>query len=130
MPSNPANPFSIRLEDEFSYIDFFGEFSVEAGKRCVDEMIKAARENHRTRALLDLRKLSGKMTMADRFQLIEYGAKSAGSMAKIAFVTSEEVALPGKLIETMAFNRGIVLKIFFNPEDAKLWLLEKRSAKV
>ena len=130
MPPNTANPFSVRLEDEFIYIDFFGEFSVEAGKRCIDEMINAAKENNRAKILLDLRKLSGQMSMADRFQVVDYGTKSLGTIAKIAFVAREEVVMPGKLIETVAFNRGMVLKIFFNPDDAKQWLLEKPSAKV
>jgi hypothetical protein len=69
------------------------------------------------------------MTMADRFQLVDYAVKSSNAISKTAFVAREEVAMPGKLIETVAFNRGINLRIFFNLEEAKAWILEKPAAQ-
>jgi len=67
-------PFSITDQGSFLLVEFFGEFSVEAGKECVDRMVDACIEYRRAKVLLDCRRMTGNLHVFDRFQVAEYGA--------------------------------------------------------
>jgi hypothetical protein len=120
------DPDTMSISDKGSYllIEFFGEFSVETGKRCVDQMMEACLEHHRSRVLLDCRRMTGSMSVISRFQVAEYGAFSLDFLARFALVNRDDVLLPDKFVENVAINRGMDLKIFTDFDAAEQWLTE------
>lgn len=119
---------SMRIIDKGSYllVEFFGEFSVDAGKQCIDMMTDACEKNSQSRVLLDCRKMTGNMPVIDRFQVAEYGATKHRQISRIALLNREEVMLPGNFVENVAVNRFMNMKIFTHFGDAEDWLTQAK----
>ena len=114
---------TISDQGEYMLTEFFGTFSVEEGKRCIDAMSAAARDNERPKALLDCRRMTGDPPVGARFEVAEYATTTRGIISKIAMVNREEVVLPDNFVENVANNRGVNLKIFTDFDAAVRWLL-------
>lgn len=117
-------PDELKIVDKGSYIlvEFFGEFSVEAGKRCVDRMVQACVEYDRTAVLLDCRKMTGNLRIMDRFEVMVYGQATRGKIARVALVNRPEDTLPDGFSENVGVNRGVNLRIFTHIDKASEWL--------
>ncbi|MFC1572018.1 hypothetical protein ACFL6M_00305 [Candidatus Eisenbacteria bacterium] len=121
-----SETLSILNKGTYLLVEFFGEFSVEAGKQCVDRMAEAC-EKHRLReVLLDCRRMTGNMPLFDRFQVAEYGATKRRLIGRLALLNRDEVVLPDNFVENVSVNRGMAMKIFTNFDEAEHWL--SRSA--
>ena len=117
---------NLTITDCGDYIltDFFGTFSIEEGKRCIDAMAAAAREHGRAKVLLDCRKIKGSLPIGERFEVAEYAATTREVIAKIALVSRADIVLPDNFVENVAVNRGVNLRIFIDFDAAVRWLLE------
>ena len=115
---------SIHNKGSYLLIEFFGEFSVEAGKQCVDRMMEACLKQRQSRVLLDCRRMTGSMTVISRFQVAEYGAFSLDFLNRFALVNRDDVLLPDNFVENVAINRGMDMKIFTDFDAAEQWLTE------
>jgi hypothetical protein len=115
---------SMSISDKGSYllVEFFGRFSVEAGKQCVDEMVEASQKNDRSKVLLDCRRMTGSMPVIDRFEVAEYGAIKGRVLMQLALLNREDVVLPDNFVENVAVNRGMRMKVFTDFDEAVLWL--------
>jgi len=113
---------SISNKDSYLLVEFFGEFSVEAGKQCVDRMVEATETYKRSRVLLDCRRMTGSMPIIDRFLVAEYGALKGRSQMQLALLGSKEAVLPDNFVENVAVNRGMEMKVFTDINKAALWL--------
>jgi len=114
----------LRIDDKGTYllVEFFGEFGVEAGKRCVDRMVEACVTHKRSKVLLDCRRMTGNMPVLDRFQVAEYGATRGRQFMRLALLNRENVLLPDNFVENVAVNRGMDMKIFTDYNEAERWL--------
>ena len=119
----------IRRKD-YIVFDFTGEFSQEAGKQCIDEMVEACSQSKISRALLDCRNMGGEIQILDSFMVAKYGVKMIGSISKFALVGREDQMFPDNFVENVAVNRGVNLKIFTDIEKAIKWLKEKPSSRL
>ncbi len=119
--------FTISDHGPYLLADFFGEFSVATGKRCIDSMVEAAIASGRRRVLLDCRRMTGEMPIIARFQVAEYSQKTRGAIDRIALLNRPEVVLPDNFVEHVAVNRGVNLKIFTDFDQAERWLTETPS---
>jgi len=115
-------PVSIIDKGAYLLVEFLGEFSVEAGKQCVDKMAEACEKHRRLEVLLDCRRMTGNMSVFDRFQVAEYGATKRRQIPRLAILNREDVVLPDKFVENVSVNRGFVVKIFTDLDEAELWL--------
>lgn len=115
-------PLSIVDNGSYLLIEFFGEFSVEAGKQCVDMMAEACEKHCRSKALLDCRRMTGELPMLDRFQIAKYGATKSRQIRQFALLNREDMVFPGNLVENAAVNRGMNMKTFTDFDEAELWL--------
>jgi hypothetical protein len=119
-----ASNFTIADRGEYLLVEFSGALCVEAGKQCIDAMTEAAREKHRSKVLLDCRKISGAMPVMERFEVAAYSATTRAAIAKLAMLNRPDVVLPDNFVENVAVNRGANVKVFTDPESAVRWLLE------
>lgn len=117
-------PEPISISDKGSYllVEFFGEFSVEAGKQCVDRMAEACEKQSHSKVLLDCRRMTGSMPILDRFQVAQYGAIKGRQLMQLALLNREDVVLPDNFVENVAVNRGMTMKVFTNLNEAVSWL--------
>ena len=113
---------SITDKGDYVLVDFFGEFSVEAGKRCVDRMLEACSQYGRSAVLLDCRRMTGPLTVLDRFQVIQYGEITRGIISRLALVSRPGDILPDNFAESVAVNRGVNLRVFADADKAVEWL--------
>lgn len=120
MPKN----LTISVQDGYLLTEFFGKFSVEDGKQCIDAMIKASLESRRPKVLLDCRKMTGDMPITARFEVAVYSVTTLGVISKIALVSRPDIVLPDGFVENAAVNRGVNLRIFVDFDEAVRWLLE------
>jgi hypothetical protein len=126
-----VEPKTLSVLDKGSYllVEFFGEFSVEAGKQCVDRMAEACETHSRSKVLLDCRRMTGNMPVVDRFNVAEYGATKRRQLGRLALLNREDVVLPDNFVEHVAVNRGMDMKIFTDFDEAELWLSKSAPNK-
>jgi len=122
-------PLTITDHGSFLLVAFFGEFSVEAGKECVDRMVAVSMKYGRAKVLLDCRRMTGDLHVFDRFQVAEYGATKRFQLQQLALVRPRDTAPPDNLVQTVAVNRGMNLRLFMDFDDAVRWLSELAPAE-
>ena len=111
-------------KDVYVRFEYTGEFSQAAGKQCIDAMVEACRRLQIPKALLDCRKMTGKIQILEGFMVAHYGGKMRGFLTKTALVGREDQMFPDNFVENVAVNRGVNLKIFTDIEEAIAWLKE------
>ena len=79
--------------------------------------------------LLDGRNVNGNPRDIERFYYGEFAARETRKIVvehkivpRFAYVLHEPLRDPARLGETVAMNRGMVIKVFEDPEDATEWL--------
>ena len=118
------NRLKVENRREYLCCEFSGEFTVSAGKECVDEMIAACAEKDCSRALLDCRQMSGEMSVIDRYEVVTYAQKTRDITNRIAILVREDQMLQDKFAENVGVNRGIGLQVFTDVDQATSWLEE------
>ena len=107
-----------------------GEFSLMEAKRTFVEMLEAVARNKVGKVLFDGRKLAGSPIVMERFYYGEFAAQSitefidrgVSRATRFAYVLEVPMLDPGKFGETVAVNRGMLVKTFNNLDDALRWL--------
>ena len=122
-------PLNIADRGSFLLVEFFGKFSVEAGRQCIDRMVEASVKHGRPKVLLDCRRMTGVMQVLDRFEVAEYGAATCYQLHQVALLGNKDMVLPDKFVENVAVNRGMNLKIFTDFDEAVLWLSQSTPNK-
>jgi hypothetical protein len=120
----------IRAESDHLIVDAMGKFSLEEAKRTFLEILEAIALHKLEKVMVDGRKLTGIPKTMERFYLGVFAAQTVADYAKrgispatrFAYVLIEPVLHPKRFGETVAVNRGMVNKVFDNPEDALQWL--------
>jgi len=82
----------------------------------------AAVEANVTRVLCDEKDLAYTIGTLDTFKAAEHIAKKAPKVARIAFVCHPRYVEDGQFWETVAVNRGLVVRMFTEVEEAEDWL--------
>ena len=120
----------IRPESGLLNVDAMGKFSLKEAKRTLLEMLEAVALHKTKKVFFDGRKLIGIPETMERFYYGEFAAQTVADFAergvsratKFAYVLREPVLDPQRFGETVAVNRGMLVKAFDSPEDALQWL--------
>jgi hypothetical protein len=120
----------MRPDSDLLRVDATGDFSFEEAKRTFLEMMEAIALHRTTRVLVDGRTVKGNPEIMERFYysefaaqtVLQYQTRSALRTPRFAFVLREPVLDPGRFGETVAVNRGMLLKVCDNLEEALAWL--------
>jgi hypothetical protein len=107
-----------------------GEFSLEEAQRTFLEIMEAVTLHRTKRVLFDGRTMTGNPRTMERFYYCEFAAataaqhktRGASGATRFAYVLKEPVLDPEKFGETVAVNRGMLVKAFDNLEEALAWL--------
>jgi hypothetical protein len=120
----------IRPEPGLLSVDATGTFSLDEAKQAFLEMLEAVALHKTRKVLLDGRQLLGKPEVLERFLYGEFAAKAVRDFevrgvsrsTQFAYVLKKPVLDPKRFGENVAVNRGMIIKVFDNPEDALQWL--------
>lgn len=108
-----------------------GRFSITEAKRTFLEIIDAIKKYSAKTVLLDGREITGKPDIMERFYYGEFAAQAVMNYVihdrpshspVFAYVLRPPVLDPNRFGETVALNRGMVVKTFETLEDATSWL--------
>ena len=115
-----------------------GEFSLSEAKRTFLEVLDAVAQHKTGKVLFDGRELRGKPKSIERFYYGEFAAQETRRLITehrvfrapwFAYVLRKPVLDPHKFGETVAVNRGMIVKVFENLEDALKWLEPRQANK-
>ena len=115
---------------DYVYVTATGEFSLDEAQRRFLEMLESVAVAKLTKVLFDGRMLVGEPKMIERFYYGEFAARSVASFAsrgvspatRFAYVLEEPMLDPDRFGETVAVNRGMIVRAFDNLEAARAWL--------
>ena len=114
-------------------VEASGAFSLEDAKQGFLELLGAVVQYKAEKILLDGRNVTGKPKDIERFYYGEFVAEATHKIVvehkfvpRFAYVLHEPLRDPARLGETVAVNRGMIIKVFEAPEDAIEWLTNAR----
>ena len=107
-----------------------GEFSLEEAKRTFLELLEAVARHQVKKVLFDGRKLTGDPGTLERFYygkfaadaVLQFRDRGVSPATQFAYVLKEPVLDPQRFGETVAVNRGMLVKTFDNLDYALGWL--------
>lgn len=119
-----------RLESDTLVAIVHGRFSLQDAQRIFLEAFRAALRQKATKVLFDGQTLTGDLPTLERFHLAKFTAEAvldlqaqgAPTGMKFACVLREPLLDPERFGETVAVNRGMLVKGFDNLEEARAWL--------
>jgi hypothetical protein len=114
--------YQIEPRETFLQVDVWGTFDTDRAKELFPELIKASREHGISKSLIDCSRMSGKIPVSDRFEFASFMAQLITQPLRIAVVASKRHVLRDKFMETVARNRGVLLKVATEREEATQWL--------
>ena len=120
----------IRPDSDLLRVCVTGEFALEEAKRTFLEIMDAVALHKTKKVLFDGRTITGNPRTIERFYYGEFAAataahylaQSASVAPRFAFVLREPVLDPERFGETVAVNRGMLIKVYDNLEEALAWL--------
>jgi hypothetical protein len=121
-PDPEEGDIEITRHDEYIEVDFTGEFRAAAAMKVVDAMVGACVDADCPRILLDCRRMGGTMSVIDRYEVAEYGARVIPSRIKVAMLGRQDQILPDRFFEAAAVSRGVHVRLFTREDEALRWL--------
>jgi hypothetical protein len=102
----------ITQRDGFVEVQFSGEFNPAAAMEVVDLMVAACDETGCSRVLLDCRRMTGPLSVVDRFEVAEYGSQVIERHVTVAMLARPDQILPDQFFEKVAVSRGVRVRVF------------------
>jgi hypothetical protein len=121
---------AVKPEGGYLLVRLTGAFSLVEIKELFVQMLDAVALHKANKVLVDCRDIEGGMTMLERFDYAEFGAKelsiwyrkSLSSGVRFAYVSKPPFYDSSKLGENVAVNRGAVVLSTTSMEEALQWL--------
>ncbi len=108
----------------FVHLRISGLWNRENGSRILRELQETLKSSVHKKALFDFRQQEVETSVADEFELASLAAQLMGGRRhQIAAIAKEEDRWINDFFETVAVNRGLVIRIFTDEEKAIAWLL-------
>ena len=124
---------NMHFESGLLSVDASGEFSLADAKRAFLELLEAIAQYQAAKILFDGRNVKGKPGDMERFYYGEFAATETHRIVvehnihpRFAYVIHEPLRDPARFGETVAVNRGMILKVFETLQDATEWLNKER----
>ena len=117
---------SITCQNKADYLEITisGNWTLPEMKSAIDEVKFEADKCKQYLLLLKMQEIIPPFTEMTRYYTGEYMAKVLPSPFKIAVIAKKESV--NYFAETVAVNRGANMKVFFNEELAKEWLIPSK----
>ncbi len=122
-PPPPAAPkLTIVRRDPYLEVLLATTPSIEGVKAQLEELLKFVAEEKFPRVLVDLRQLRFEPTLLERYGLGVIGSRFAPFVERVATVAQMKFIDPRKFGAQVAQNRGLMIEIFSDADEAVRWL--------
>ena len=98
-------------------------WSLDAMKENVDLIVRACQERGYNRVLVDTRAIPGMLAEFDRYRIGVHIARKMPGRPRVAVLDLKERI--NKFGENVAYNRGAVILVTHDREEAESWVIEK-----
>lgn len=120
-----AIKYSFKVDHEILMVKASGkDGSLEEAQDYAKAIIDAAIKSNCTKVLCDESELVYTLSASETYELAQTTAFDAPKIARTAIITLPEYKEIVEFWETVALNRGLLIRVFFNIESAKKWLTE------
>jgi hypothetical protein len=114
----------------FLHVLVTGNFSLEESNNTITRIYQALVQHALHKVLVDFRQTEGDPTTLERFFHAEFVAKEMYRFAddgstrftQFAYVGTEPMIERSRFGETVALNRGVIIKVTDNMDEAQRWL--------
>jgi hypothetical protein len=113
-----------------------GGFSLDEAKRTFVEVVQAVADHKIKKILVDGREIAGEPEGIERFYYGKYAAEICHEhlykvrlVPRFAYVLTPPVLDRGRFGETVARNRGMIVKVFEDVDDALEWLVSAGGSR-
>jgi hypothetical protein len=118
---------NFEVRSSYLYAKAVGVFNLKEAMDCYRRILETAAQKNLLRILFDVCALTGDMTTMDRYVQSDFLAKEMTKQEnpvslKFAIVGNEPFLDPQRFGETVARNRGILLKVTTDINQALEWL--------
>ncbi len=121
-----AITYQIENSEDFLKVFTSGnDESLEDVLNYVNAIVQAAIKYQSKKILCDERNLKYELSTTETFELAESIAKHIKNLAKITIVCNKKYIEDGKFLETASKNRGLMIRVTSNYNEALEWLEKK-----
>ena len=103
-------------------IRFVTQFRLENARKVIERLGPLCQKHAVSQVLLDVRGISGEVTVVDRYELGELFGSALPHGLRVAILATESMVLPDRFIQTVANNRGGNILVTTDPGEAAGWL--------
>jgi hypothetical protein len=87
-------------------------------------MVESCNEKNCSKVLLDVRNMPGQIKMMDIYHVVNYAKKTRSQGIKTALLGTNKQVRADKLLNILAYNRGVQANAFKDIKKALQWLKE------
>ncbi len=118
------------VDEGFLRVHVTGEFVFEEANDCLVTVFEAIEQHKLQRVLVDCRQLSGEPTTIERFfhatfavrEMDRFADKGVFRGTRFSYLGHEPLIDRNHFGATVATNRGLIVKVSMNEQDALQWL--------
>ena len=120
----------VNAERRLLIVNYSGDFSLTEAESTFLDLLDTLVEHKLSKVLVDGRQLVGHPEMLERFYYGTFVADAVNrtvsrekcAVPMFAYVMEHPMLDPNRFGETVAVNRGMRVKVFENPRQARWWL--------
>lgn len=118
---------TIEPKTEYLHVEVSGAFDKANARDFLRQIFGATREHALSKVFVDIRRIKGPIATMARFELAEFLASEKDVQIRFAVLESPGQVPDDKFFETVAANRGGIVKVATEAEEAFQWLGVKSS---
>jgi hypothetical protein len=112
----------IELRKGYLHVDVSGEFNLAKAKEFIHQIMRASHQHSVWKIFIDIRKIEGPIPNMARFELARLLAAGLTTSIRLAVLESAGQVPDDKFFENVAVNRGAMVKVTTDLEEAVEWL--------
>lgn len=118
----PIAEYPLGFDNDHIEILLRGRYNLQRLRQAIKEVGRRCRESHCRRVLADAREHVGGIDILDLHQIGEQISRELPRGSVVAVVVSVSRLEMDRHLETVAVNRGVLLRLFTDTEEARFWL--------
>ena len=113
---------AIDPKKEYLHVEVSGAFDKANAREFLRQIFGATREHALSKVFVDIRNINGPIPTMARFELAEFLASEKDVQIRFAVLESPGQVPDDKFFETVAANRGGIVKVVTDVDEAFQWL--------
>ncbi len=119
----------VERKGTYLYLTITGVYDLVSAKRITEQLFEACRSHGMPKGLVDIRSVEGEISTIERFEYAEFFVRcqrdyrtQEGKLIRLACFGTEPFVDPDRFGLTVALNRGAILLVTTDIDEALKWL--------